>query len=98
MSAQQSPSAEPEERMQITLLVMALVSLVGVAAMWKAVLTFLIGFGVLAPAGVGIVVQVPGGGGVGLDAPRCWIAAAVAMAVIGLGVKQQRHRRRVEGD
>jgi predicted cobalt transporter CbtA len=98
VSPQQGPSAEPEERMQVTLLVMALVSLVGVAAMWKAVLTFLVGFGVLAPAGAGIVAHVPGGAGVGLDAPRCWIAAAVAMAVIGLGVKQQRHRRLLEGD
>ncbi|PRY09928.1 hypothetical protein [Kineococcus rhizosphaerae] len=96
MSGPQSANSEPDERMQVTLIAMAVASAVGVTAMWKAVLTFLIGFAVLVPAGADVLVRMPGGAGVGLDAPRCWIAAALVMALVGLGVKHQRHRRQLE--
>jgi len=98
MSGPQTASAESDERLQIILSVMALTSVVGVAAMWKAVLTFLIGFAVLVPAGADVVADIPAGSGVGLDAPRCWIAAALALAVLGVAVKYQRRQRRFQSD
>lgn len=86
----QSPHSEASDSLHVTVMAMVLASVTGVAAMWRTVLTFLTGLAVLVPADAGVVVQVPGGAGLGLDAPRCWIAVALAMVLIGLAVRRQR--------
>ena len=89
MRGPQSPHSEPSDPLHVTVMAMVLASVIGAAAMWQAMLTFLTRLAVMAPADADVVVQVPGGAGVGLDAPRCWIAVALAMALIGLAVRHQ---------
>ena len=98
MRGPQSPHSEPSDPLHVTVMAMMLASVVGVTAMWQAVLTLLTGLAVLVPADADVIVQVPGGAGVGLDAPRCWIAAALAMILIGLAVRHRRPRHQTITD
>lgn len=98
MSGLPATRTGPSDGLQATLLVVALTAIVGVTAMGKALLTFLIGSAVLAPGSTDVLVEIPRADGAGLDTPRCWIALALAMTAIGVGVKHQHHRRRSEGE
>jgi fructose-specific phosphotransferase system IIC component len=78
-----------DEKKQLIILGVVAVSFVGLGSMWRAALSFLVGLKVLSPAGPQVVLVIPSGGGIGLDGPRCWIAAAAALLVVGLLVRQR---------
>jgi hypothetical protein len=67
------------------------------AATWHRLLGWLVGQGVLVPADRSPLVALPAGGGIGVDAPRLAIAAAVLVFTVVCLVAAVR-RRTGEGE
>jgi hypothetical protein len=83
------PAGGIDEKKQLIIIGVIAVSFIGVGALWRGALNFLVGLQVLSAAGPQVVMTIPSGGGVGLDRPRCWIAASLALLAVGLLIRQR---------
>lgn len=82
----------PNEEITLILLGAAAIPVVLSVAMWHRLLAWLVDQKVLLPAAQEPLVSLPAGEGVGLDAPRLAIAAAVLVLVVVFGIAALRRR------